>query len=144
MILVTDTSGLIASADSTVQESSACRAHLQRAGTVVVSPLVLAELDHVARARFSAAERHRLVSFVVAQIRSTRFVVAKTTSQVLDAAVAVQARYAGLDLDLTDAVLVATAADYRTDAILTLDRRDFRAIQPLTSHRAFRVLPDDD
>ena len=52
-------------------------------------------------------------------------------------------RYADLDLDLADAVSVALAADYRTDAVLTLDRRDFRALRPLTPHKAFRLLPDD-
>lgn len=34
------------------------------------------------------------------------------------------------------------AEEYGTDAILTLDRRDFRAVLPLTEHKAFRVLPD--
>jgi predicted nucleic acid-binding protein len=52
-------------------------------------------------------------------------------------------RYADLDLDLADAVTVAVAADYRTDAVLTLDRRDFRAVRPLTPHKAFRLFPDD-
>jgi uncharacterized protein len=55
----------------------------------------------------------------------------------------VQRKYADLDLDLADAVNVTLAADYRTDAILTLDRRDLRAIRPLTPHKASRVLPDD-
>ena len=31
----------------------------------------------------------------------------------------------------------------RTDAVLTLDRRDFRAMRPLTAHKSFRLLPDD-
>jgi len=39
-------------------------------------------------------------------------------------------------------VNVALAARYRTDAVLTLDRRDFRA-RPLTPHKYFRLLPDD-
>ncbi|GAA1891058.1 hypothetical protein [Streptantibioticus ferralitis] len=38
---------------------------------------------------------------------------------------------------------IALAAEYRTDAVLTLDRRDFRAVRPLTPHKAFRLLPDD-
>ncbi len=46
------------------------------------------------------------------------------------------------DLELADAVNVALAAEYRTDAILTLDRRDFRAMRPLTPHKWFRLLPD--
>jgi hypothetical protein len=39
-------------------------------------------------------------------------------------------------------VNVAPAADYDTDAILALDRRDFHAVRPLGRHQAFRVLPD--
>jgi hypothetical protein len=39
-------------------------------------------------------------------------------------------------LDLTDAVNVALASDFDTDAILTLDRRDFRAVRPLATSRS--------
>jgi len=42
-----------------------------------------------------------------------------------------------------DGVNVALAAEYRTDALLSLDRRDFRTVRPLTPHQAFRLLPDD-
>ena len=38
---------------------------------------------------------------------------------------------------------VALAAEYDTDAVLTLDRRDFRALRPLGRHKSFRLLPDD-
>ncbi|HEX6194781.1 MAG TPA: hypothetical protein VFZ37_02660 [Jiangellaceae bacterium] len=38
--------------------------------------------------------------------------------------------------------MVLTAA-YQTDAVPTLDRRDLRAIRPLTEHVAFTLLPDD-
>ncbi|WP_236573092.1 hypothetical protein [Nocardia caishijiensis] len=55
----------------------------------------------------------------------------------------VQGRYLALRLDLTDATNVALGERYETADILTLDRRDFRAIQPLTGHPAFRILPDD-
>jgi predicted nucleic acid-binding protein len=72
-----------------------------------------------------------------------RFQVPDIGAETLATAVAVISRYADLDLDLADAVSVALAADYRTDAVLTLDRRDFRAVRPLTPHAAFRLLPDD-
>lgn len=38
---------------------------------------------------------------------------------------------------------VVLANDYRTNAILALDRRDFRALKPLSIHPAFRLVPDD-
>lgn len=65
------------------------------------------------------------------------------TEDHLAAAQSVRVRCRALDLDLADSVNVALAADYDTDAILTLDRRDFRAVRPLGRHKAFRVLPDD-
>ncbi|MFI6596852.1 hypothetical protein ACIBHX_11390 [Nonomuraea sp. NPDC050536] len=38
---------------------------------------------------------------------------------------------------------VVLAEQYETENLLTLDRRDFRAISPLTGAKAFRLLPDD-
>jgi predicted nucleic acid-binding protein len=64
------------------------------------------------------------------------------TADILDQANAVRRLYPDLRLDLADAVSVALAADYETHEILTLDRRDFRAVTPLTGHKSFRVLPD--
>ncbi|GAA4232966.1 putative nucleic acid-binding protein [Streptosporangium album] len=50
----------------------------------------------------------------------------------------------GLRLDLADAVGVVLADRYRTNRILTLDQRDFRAIEPLTHGlTAFHILPAD-
>jgi uncharacterized protein len=70
-------------------------------------------------------------------------VLPEVTADILDTAQAVRARYLDPQLDLADAVNVAFAAQFRTNAVLTLDRRDFRAIHPLSDHRAFRLLPDD-
>jgi uncharacterized protein len=125
MIIVADTSGIIAASDRNAPESAACRGVLQEAGTVIISPLVLAEVD------------------LIAQARQLRFQVPETSIEILDTARMVQKQYASLDLDLAGAVNVGIAAQYRTDAILTLDRRDFRAMRPLTAHEWFRLLPDD-
>jgi predicted nucleic acid-binding protein len=72
-----------------------------------------------------------------------RFQIPETGLEILDSARLVIQQYASLDLDLADAVNVALAAQYRTDAVLTLDRRDFRAMRPLAPHKRFRLLPDD-
>lgn len=69
--------------------------------------------------------------------------VPEVTAQHLSTARSLRASYRSLDLDLTDAVHVALAAEYQTNKILTLNRRDFRTIRPLTAHDHFRVLPDD-
>ena len=143
MILVADTSGLIAASDKNAPEAAGCQAALAEAGTVLVSPLVLTEVDHLAKARFGSAARSTLTDYIVFQARRGRFVLPEITIDLLELARNVQRKYAGLDLDLADAVNVALAAEHRTNMVLTLDRRDFRAIRPLTSHSAFRLLPDD-
>lgn len=145
MITVADTSGIIAASDRNAPESAACRAFLQEAGTVIISSLVLTEVDHLAKAGFGSQARTAIIDFVLAQARQSRFQIPETGLEVLDTARMVQRQYASLDLDLdlADAVNVALAAQYRTDAILTLDRRDFRAMRPLTPHQWFRLLPED-
>jgi predicted nucleic acid-binding protein len=143
VITVADTSGIIAASDRSARESTACRAVLQEAGTVIISPLVLTEVDHLAKARFGSQARTAIIDFVLTQAGQSRFQIPETGLEVLDTARMVQRQYANLDLDLADAVNVALAAQYRTDAVLTLDRRDFRAMRPLTPHKWFRLLPHD-
>lgn len=143
MILVADTSGIIAASDKNSPESANCQAALADAGTVLVSPLVLAEVDHLALARFGRDARSAITDFILFQARRERFLIPHVTISLLDEARKVQRNYAGLNLDLADAVNVALAAEHRTNSVLTLDRRDFRAVRPLTPHPAFQVLPDD-
>jgi uncharacterized protein len=143
VIVIADTSGIIAASDRNASESAACREILQQAGTVVISPLVLTEVDHLAKARFGSRARTAIIDFVIAEARQMRFQIPETGIEILDTARLVQKQYASLDLDLADAVNVGLAAHYRTDALLTLDRRDFRAVHPLTPHKWFRLLPDD-
>jgi predicted nucleic acid-binding protein len=143
VIIVADTSGLIAASDKNSPESASCQSALAEAGTVVVSPLVLAEVDHLAKARFGSAAWTTLLDFIVFQARRERFRVPEITTELLETARQVRRKCAALDLDLADTVNVALAAEFWTDSVLTLDRHDFRAIAPLTSHAAFRLLPDD-
>jgi uncharacterized protein len=143
VIVIADTSGIIAASDRNARESAACREILQQAGTVIISPLVLTEVDHLAKARFGPRARTAIIDFIIAEARQMRFQIPDTGIEILGTARLVQKQYASLDLDLADAVNVGLAAHYRTDALLTLDRRDFRAVRPLTPHQWFRLLPDD-
>lgn len=143
MILVADTSGIIAASDKNAQESAGCQAALAGAGIVVVSPLVLAEVDHLALARFGGDARSSIIDSILFQVRRERFLIPPVTIGLLELARKVQRKYAGLSLDLADAVNVSLAAEHGTNCMLTLDRRDFRAIRPLTPHPAFQLLPDD-
>jgi uncharacterized protein len=143
VIVVADTSGIIAASDGNAPEHLACQEALRQAGTVVVSPLVLTEVDHLAKVRFGTWARTAIIDFILSQARQERFVIAATSLAHLETSRQVQQRYADLKLDLADAVNVTLAAEYRTDVILTLDRRDFRVVRPLTPHKCFRLLPDD-
>ncbi|KEG41044.1 PIN domain-containing protein [Streptomyces griseorubens] len=143
IILVADTSGLLAALDSTHPEHQAANEAVMAAGLLVMFPLLLAELDHVATREFGREVAVGAVDDLRRWMGRGRVVLPEITEDHLAAAQSVRLRYKGLDLDLADAVNVALAADYDTDAVLTLDRRDFRAVRPLSRHKAFRVLPDD-
>ncbi|MFE7191056.1 VapC toxin family PIN domain ribonuclease [Kitasatospora sp. NPDC057541] len=144
IVVVADTSGLLAALDESHPTGPAAREVLDRSGLLVDSPVLLSELDHLARRILGVGAALGSVNDVLRRVRSGRAVMPGITAEILEAAQAVRARHLGLRLDLTDAVNVALAAAFRTDAILTLDQRDFRALSPLTTeHRAFRILPFD-
>ncbi|MFB7378894.1 PIN domain-containing protein [Kitasatospora purpeofusca] len=143
IVVVADTSGLLAALDRKHPIGPAAREVLDAAGMLVISPVLLSELDHMARKLLGPTASMVAIDDVRRRVRSGRAVLPEITADTLDAAQAVRARHLDLRLDLADAVNVALAADFRTDAILTLDQRDFRAIRPLTTHKSFRILPFD-
>jgi len=143
ILVVADTSALLAAADQDHPEQQTTLRALETAGLVVISPLIVGEADHLARRIGGPRFRSALLDGIVEQARRGRFQIPELTVDVLATARTVMLRYAALDLDLADAVNVALAAEFRTDSVLTLDRRDFRAVRPLSLHKAFRVLPDD-
>jgi predicted nucleic acid-binding protein len=143
VIVIADTSGLIAASDKNAAEAADCRTVLAESGAVIISPLVLTEVDHLAKSRFGATARTAIIDAILFQTRRGRFEIPAISLDFLETARKVQRRYSALDLDLADGVTVALAAEYRTDVVLTLDRRDFRAMRPRTPHPNFRLLPDD-
>lgn len=143
MIAVADTSGLLALFNRTDPEHRQTAAAANACGLLVVSPLALVEVHQVASIRADRRTADMILKTLAARAETTRVVIAETTPRLLRATLAVRSTYADLDLDLADAAAVVLAAEYRTDVVLTLDRRDFRAVRPLTGHPAFRLLPDD-
>ncbi|MFI6941406.1 PIN domain-containing protein [Streptomyces sp. NPDC050418] len=143
IIVIADTSGLLAALDSTHPEHEAAGEAILAAGLLVLSPLLLAELDHVATRELGREAAISAIDDIRGWMRRGRVIAPEITEEHLGAAQSVRARCQDLDLDLADAVNMALAADYDTDAILTLDRRDFRAVRPLSRHKAYRILPDD-
>jgi predicted nucleic acid-binding protein len=141
VIAVADTSGLLALFNRTDPEHRQTATAADACGLLVVSPLTLVEVHQVASIRADRRTADAIVGTLVARAESARIAIAETTPGLLNSTLAVRRRYA--DLDLADAATVVLAAEYRTDVVLTLDRRDFRAVRPLTGRDAFRLLPDD-
>lgn len=143
IVVVADTSGLLAALDERHPAGAAARTVLQGAGALIVSPVLLGELDHVARRVLGRVAAHEAIDDIRRWTRAGRAIIPQITAGTLDTAQAVRVRYLDLKLDLADAVTVALAATFHTNVVLTLDQRDFRAVQPLTPHAAFRLLPAD-
>jgi predicted nucleic acid-binding protein len=143
IVVVADTSALLAALDATHPQGSLSRVVLDEAGTLIVSPVLLAELDHVGARVLGRAATDAAIDDLRRWARAGRVIIPEITPDVLDTAQALRVQYSDLALDLADAVNVALAADYRTNAILTLDRRDYRAVAPLSTHEAFVLLPED-
>lgn len=143
MIVIGDTSGLLAAFNSAEPTHAQARETLIGAALTVVSPLVLLEIEHVTTRNLGRRSALALNDWLLGQERTGRVGIPAVSAAVLRKARLVQNRYMDLRLDLTDAVNVVLAEQFETEALLTLDRRDFRAVVPLTGAPAFRILPDD-
>ncbi|MER6229558.1 type II toxin-antitoxin system VapC family toxin [[Kitasatospora] papulosa] len=144
MIAIVDTSGLLVLYNRSDPDHLAARKAADRCGLLVATPLALTEVHQVATVRAGRPAADGILRSLTARIKELRLVLAPPTPDILDAALTVRARYSSLDLDLVDAVNVALAAEYDTDAVLTRGLRDFRVLRPLAGRYAhFRILPDD-
>ncbi|MER7170907.1 PIN domain-containing protein [Streptomyces mesophilus] len=112
---------------------------------LVVSPLVLAELDFIATTRSGSKAALKLGRFIANQAAINRFTIPDVAPH-LSTALAVAEGYThargGQGIGLTDAMNVALAKAYGTDSVFTTDK-EYRIVQPLTGHTAFRLLPAD-
>lgn len=143
MIIVADTSALFAAFDADQDEHRSALAVMEEE-TLVISPLVLTELDHLVHRDLGFPAAMQVTDALMARMIDGRYRLAELKHVDLAAAQEIRAKYEGLRLDLADAVGVVLADRFRTDSIFTLDQRDFRAIEPLTNGiKSFRILPAD-
>ncbi|MGH3714968.1 MAG: type II toxin-antitoxin system VapC family toxin [Micromonosporaceae bacterium] len=134
MILL-DTSGVIAAYNQRDAEHAAARDVLT--GTtepMVISPLVLAEVDYLA-AKYLGPSASVVVLSELEQLAT----VASFTNEDLRAATRLVSQYLDLNIGLTDAVNVVLAGRYKTTSLLSLDGH-YRAIKP-THGDHFTLLP---
>jgi predicted nucleic acid-binding protein len=137
-LIVVDTSGLFALYDRSARLHSEVTATVEAdAGPLVLSPFVLAELDYLVAARLGT----RQARAVLADVSDNVYDLAPFSPDDVGAANAVLAKYEDINIGLTDASIAVLAERYRTNRVLTLDERHFRALR--VKRKAFTILPAD-
>jgi uncharacterized protein len=137
--VICDTSGLLAFFDRSEPHNEVAIEVMRTVRRpVVVSPFVVAELDHLIRRR--AGRETALLA--ARELSSGAYELPNFNAGELRRAVAVDEIYGDFDIGLTDASLVVLAARYGTRDLLTLDERHFRKVSPIQGG-AFRLLPLD-
>lgn len=138
MILL-DTSGLLAALVADQRLHRQAREALERSGPpFVLSPFVLAELDYLLARESGTAAELALLAEVAAGAYDLPPFLADDVSQ----ATTVIERYRDLEIGLADASIVILAGRFRTESILTLDERHFRALRSPRG-KSFKILPAD-
>ncbi|WP_026928973.1 PIN domain-containing protein [Glycomyces tenuis] len=144
MILIADTSGLLATVNTDEPEYEPCRKAIAQCSHLVVSPLVLAELDYLVAGHLGEDTAMAVADHIAAKAGEGAYSVPTIDHDLIAATRPMRAQYRSFAIGLTDAVNVVLAARYSTTDVLTLDRRHFRSIAPISGpERAFRLLPDD-
>ncbi|MXV99334.1 MAG: PIN domain-containing protein [Acidimicrobiaceae bacterium] len=136
--MIVDTSLLLAAFVPDQRMHAECAQVLRTVRPLVLSPLVLAELDYLT-ARIAGVDAELAL---LAELSSGAYELASFGLDDLTRARSVVERYQDLPLGLTDASLVVLADRYDTDTIGTLDERHFRVVRSL-SGRPLRILPAD-
>lgn len=139
MTLVVDAGPLVTLADPHDRRRPEVLAMLESApGPLVVPAPVSAEVDYLIGTRVGVDARRDFLR----DLAAGRFEVACLDRNEHAAALAVDERYADLDLGLADASIVVLCQRYGTRDIATFDHRCFRPLTPLQGGE-FRLLPDD-
>ncbi len=136
-MILADTSGLLALFNEREPRHDSVRAALADISVpLVVSPYVVAELDYLVGTRIGVQAELA----VLRELSGPSYELAALDASLLSAAEEVVARYADQGIGVTDASIVVLAQKYRTDRVLTLDRRHFTVLR--TANEApFILLP---
>jgi hypothetical protein len=136
--IVVDTGGLLALLDADDRHHDEVRVLFDEEGERWVLPwAILPEVDYLASTRLGA---HVAKAFVE-DLKDGLFRIDAHVTKDLPRAVELLRKYASLKLGLVDTVVMAQAERLAAEAILTLDRRHFRAVKLAG---APRLLPDGD
>lgn len=136
-MIIVDTSGLLALFNRAEPAHQAVAALVESSpDPLVVSPFVVAELDYL------VATRHGVDAelAVLDELASGAWTLAHVEEADLTAARSVIERYRDQHIGVADASLVVLADRFGTRRILTLDRRHFEVLRPLSGGR-FSLVP---
>jgi predicted nucleic acid-binding protein len=138
-VIVLDTSGLLAAIDASQRHHATAAAALRAStGPLLLSPFVLAELDYLLSTRVSV----QAATALLGQVADGAYRLEPIAAEDIARASEIIDRYRDLELGLADASLVVLAERHRTNDVLTLDERHFRAVDG-PGGRPFRLLPAD-
>ena len=139
MVIVLDTSGLLAAIDSSQRFHEAAKETLGRTvGPLILSPFVLAELDYLLARRVGREAELALLQEVA---KETYRLAAFSIGDVAEAS-RIMVQHTDLRVSLADASNVVLADRHDTLDVLTLDERHFRTLRG-PGGRPFRILPAD-
>jgi predicted nucleic acid-binding protein len=138
--IVVDTSAILASFDESYSEHEAVARIIDKADErLVVSPMIVAEADYMLYTRLGSRAARDFAS----DVAGGAYGLAEWTSDHHAAALALTTRYDDGYVGIADASNVVIADRERTDRIMTLDQRHFRALRPLWGFTGFVLLPYD-
>ncbi len=136
-MILADTSGLIALFNEREPQHAAVRTALAEVKVpLVVSPYVVAELDYLVGTRVGVQAELA----VLRELTGPGYELAEMDAKLLLAAAETVEQYADQHIGVADASIVVLAGKYRTDRVLTLDRRHFDVLRT-SSGAPFRLLP---
>jgi uncharacterized protein len=137
--LICDASGLLVLPELEDPAREAVVAALsEEEGQLVLPQPVAAEVDYLLGARFGQLQRRAFLR----DLAEGRYALAPLERSDLPSVMALDARYADLDLGLADCSIVVLAERVGTRRLLSFDERHFRAVEPLQGG-AFELLPAD-
>ena len=137
-MIVVDTSGVFAALDRSQSDHEACGAVLEGDEPLVLSPFVLAELDYLLATRVSAVASVELLR----DVEAGAFELASFGADDVATAATIVDRFVDLGIGLADASILVLTERYKTDRVLTLDQRHFRALRT-ASGEGLTLLPAD-
>jgi predicted nucleic acid-binding protein len=138
-VIVVDTSVVYALLDRSDQRhADAARWYQATEDEFATTPLVVAEIDHLAGARAGRAAQAAFRRDLAAGAYVVEWW-ATAPREIVDVA----ERYGNLGVTLADASLAVLAARVETTALATFDERHFRVLRPLRGAPAFTLLPAD-